>query len=317
MVPVLIVVSIAIVGSTWRVASQQLSFEVASVRLVKPMPASSATPMPFQNRVLPGRVDIVQPLRTVLLMALQVEAHRLVTPDWVNEQFIEIRATVPAGATVQQVPMMLRSLLVERLGLAVHNETRVSDAYHLVTGSAGSKMREVPALNELERKFEAQMTANGRQMADNVVQTLEGPLRTMSIPGGTRRITSRTMYELTSLGSSDGGRRLNAVRMTMPELVAVLSLNLAEPVLDRTGLKEIYQFTLDLPRDEGVRQAIPRLRALAGDVSSDAPTKDLETADATASTLKALETIGLRLERRRGPMDTVVLDSINRTPTAN
>ena len=45
----------------------------------------------------------------------QERAYRLSMPDWVNELYVEIQATMPAGATVQQVPEMLQVLLEERV----------------------------------------------------------------------------------------------------------------------------------------------------------------------------------------------------------
>jgi uncharacterized protein (TIGR03435 family) len=35
------------------------------------------------------------------------------------------------------------------------------------------------------------------------------------------------------------------------------------------------------------------------------------------SAAKAVQALGLRLERRRAPIDVIVVDSINRTPTDN
>jgi uncharacterized protein (TIGR03435 family) len=94
--------------------------------------------------------------------------------------------------------------------------------------------------------------------------------------------------------------------MTMAELVQVLTINLDEPVFDKTGLDGIYQFVIELPRDEGINKS---LRKIVGDREEIVPS--------TASTLKAVETLGLKLERSRLPVDTLVVESMRRAPTEN
>jgi uncharacterized protein (TIGR03435 family) len=202
---------------------------------------------------------------------------------------------------------MLRGLLVERFGLVTHTETRMMDGYQLRVGTAGIGMQEVEAINEIDKQFGTQLAPSGKASLDNVTQTPDGPVRTMSIPGGTRRITSRTMYETTTQGSPTNRTiKLNAVRMTMAELVQVLTINLDEPVFDKTGLDGIYQFVIELPRDEGINKS---LRKIVGDREEIVPS--------TASTLKAVETLGLKLERSRLPVDTLVVESMRRAPTEN
>lgn len=296
-----------VLSLTTVLAAQDPSFEVASVRM-SPAPAPfSPTSKPLSNLVTDTRVYLVQPLVTVLLMAFRVPSYQLVAPAWLNERFVEIRATIPAGATSRQVPEMLRGLLVERFGLVTHTETRMMDGYQLRVGTAGIGMQEVEAINEIDKQFGTQLAPSGKASLDNVTQTPDGPVRTMSIPGGTRRITSRTMYETTTQGSPTNRTiKLNAVRMTMAELVQVLTINLDEPVFDKTGLDGIYQFVIELPRDEGINKS---LRKIVGDREEIVPS--------TASTLKAVETLGLKLERSRLPVDTLVVESMRRAPTEN
>jgi uncharacterized protein (TIGR03435 family) len=104
----------------------------------------------------------------------------------------------------------------------------------------------------------------------------------------------------------------------MAELVSILTPNIGEPVVDKTGLTGIYQFTIELPEDEATRRVILLSRRFTRerfglpptDVTDDRP-------PAAATTLKAVEGLGLRLERRRLPIDVVVIDSIQRQPTEN
>ena len=100
--------------------------------------------------------------------------------------------------------------------------------------------------------------------------------------------------------------------MTMAELASILTPNIGEPVVDGTGLKGIYQFTIALPRDEAYRQA---MRASLPWFAQNSTSADWEPE--TDRTLKAVEELGLELQRRRVPVDVLVIDSIQRRPTEN
>jgi uncharacterized protein (TIGR03435 family) len=100
-------------------------------------------------------VDITESLRGILSLAFRVMSPaQLVTP-WPPpfDEAVEIHATLPAGATVQQVPEMLQQLLTERFGLVTHRESRPMDAYELVVGVNGTTMREVDPVDELKKEF--------------------------------------------------------------------------------------------------------------------------------------------------------------------
>jgi uncharacterized protein (TIGR03435 family) len=205
---------------------------------------------------------------------------------------------------------MLHALLSERFGLVTHAEARTMDAYQLLVGATGIKMREVDAVNELDKTFDDVVTTSSGA-ADRTTQTADGPVRTMNTRGALRRITSRTMYERT-IGAGSAGTTLTATRMTMAELASLLTPNIGEPVVDRTGLTGIYQFTIELPRDEAIREVMRSLLASRGRSSTSA-----ESEPETDKTFKAVEDLGLKLQRRRMPVDVVVVNSIQRQPTEN
>ena len=306
---VLVGMSLLAVG-TW--AQQRLAFEVASARVVLDMNVPTDAPFRFSTVVTEQRVHLVQPLRSILQRALRVQKHyQLVAPDWTNAWIVEIRGTLPPDATMEQVPEMLHALLIERFGLVTHAEARTMDAYQLLVGATGIKMREVEAVNELDKRFDDVVTTSSGA-ADRTSQTADGPMRTMNTRGALRRITSRTMYERTTGGGS-AGTTITATRMTMAELVSILTPNIGEPVVDRTGLTGIYQFTIELPRDEADREPIRALLASLGRTSSALA----DWPPGTATTKEAVEGLGLKLERRRMPVDVVVIDSIQRQPTEN
>jgi uncharacterized protein (TIGR03435 family) len=255
-------------------------------------------------------VDVTGGLNWVLFWAFRAQYYefQISAPTWVNDVRVDIQATMPPGATVAQVPEMLQRLLAERFGLVVHRETRQVDGYELVVGPDGIQMREVEPVNDLRTEFPPQVGRNGRPLNDTTQETPEGTVRTI----GNRKITSRTMYERNVILGGEGGSVFNAARMTMAELVPFLWETMDAPVVDKTGLTGVYQFTLTLPRGAMGERHIRELASgrLGASLSSAAPTGGL-------SALKAIESLGLKLERRRVPLEVVVVDQISRTPTEN
>jgi uncharacterized protein (TIGR03435 family) len=84
----------------------------------------------------------------LLLTAYNVRSYQISGPDWLAGERFDIYATVPAGATKEQLSLMLQHLLEERFRLAVHHETRPMTVYDLIVAKGGPKMREhvnVPA----------------------------------------------------------------------------------------------------------------------------------------------------------------------------
>jgi uncharacterized protein (TIGR03435 family) len=289
------------------VAAQAPEFDVASVRLA-PGPGITS------QRMTDSRVDLsLINLRALLLLAFRAKGYELVGPDWLAETRVSIQATLPAGATRQQIPEMLQRLLADRFHLMVHREPRPMDVYELVVGPGGHKMREVEAADELDKKFPPNKVAEqfgNADKVDTVQDTPEGPVRTVTGDDlGRTMITQRTMYKLT-LNMDRLSRRtqsLDATRMTMAELAKVLIDVTGQPVLDKTDLRGTYQFgDVELPLDARVLSAAREAFASRGGI--EVP---------YVSESKSIEGLGLRLERRRSPIDVIVVDQIDRVPAEN
>jgi uncharacterized protein (TIGR03435 family) len=90
--------------------------------------------------------------------------------------------------------------------------------------------------------------------------------------------------------------------MTMEALAKNLSRQGYGEIVDATGLKGEYEISLSWVSDQGVRPAEPS--AAASD-----PGADLFTA--------LRESLGLRLEPRKAQTEVLVIDHIERVPTAN
>jgi uncharacterized protein (TIGR03435 family) len=62
-------------------------------------------------------------LKDYIGMAYSLDPQQVIAPDWMNERRFEISATLPDGATREQIPDMLQALLAERFQLKLHKES--------------------------------------------------------------------------------------------------------------------------------------------------------------------------------------------------
>ena len=105
-------------------------------------------------------------------------------------------------------------------------------------------------------------------------------------------------------GSTSGGNQgrvwtFRAHKIPMSDLAYELADSMGTVVVDQTGLDGVYDFQLRWSSDD--------MNSPAGGEANTAP-----------SVFTALQdTLGLALERRKVPVDTVVVDRIDRTPAEN
>jgi uncharacterized protein (TIGR03435 family) len=73
-------------------------------------------------------------LKLALVSAYAVRPDQISGPAWLDSERYDIVAKPPSGATRDQIPAMLRSLLVDRFHMTVHVETRQRTSYALAPG---------------------------------------------------------------------------------------------------------------------------------------------------------------------------------------
>jgi len=115
-------------------------FEVVSI---KPTPTPAGSESAFN--VNGARVDIRNCwLFGLLTRAFRIERLQVDAPDFARDEVFDIQATLPAGATPEQVPEMLQAMLAERFKLAYHRETRQYTVNVLTVGKSGIKLPRLP-----------------------------------------------------------------------------------------------------------------------------------------------------------------------------
>lgn len=103
------------------------------------------------------------------------------------------------------------------------------------------------------------------------------------------------------------GSRINAPRVTMPELAEMLSRRLSYPVRDTTGLTGAYRVALDWSEDDKAQNP-----------AKNKPAKDKPGATDRPSIFTAVQQqLGLKLEAHKTPVELFVVDRVDRTPAAN
>jgi uncharacterized protein (TIGR03435 family) len=107
-----------------------------------------------------------------------------------------------------------------------------------------------------------------------------------------------------------GRGRFQATHCSMSYFSWVLSQMLDRPVLDQTGLSQHYNFKLEWtpepPPDAGIR----------GGAGAAPPPRELPPANGPDVFTALREELGLKLESRKGPVEVMVIDHIER-PSAN
>jgi uncharacterized protein (TIGR03435 family) len=255
-------------------AAQTVQFEVASI---KPAPPPDGTHF---TRISggPGWPDpslfICEncSLSMLIMRAYGLKDYQFSGPGWAESARFTISAKIPVGTTREQFQQMQRGLLVERFGLTFHHENREMAQYDLALAKNGPKFKESPP---------------------STPPAEDGPGQLKTDANGFPTLPGRSSF-MTSL--ANGRSTMRSSDESMAEFARRLSDQVARPVMDTTGLKGKYDFTLNWVK-EG---------------------PNYSTEDPGPTIFQALQDqLGLRLESKKGPVDIFVVDHIEKTPTGN
>ena len=293
----------------------RLSFEVASIK-----PAETITPamiaagkLHVGMNVDGARVDIgYMSLADLIPVAFKVKPYQFAGPDWMRTQRWDILAKLPEGATKEQVPEMLQALLEERFKLKIHRENRENNVYALVQNKGGAKLKDAAPDADVpppETPGAISLGVGGNQFR---VNTGRGGATLVSSQTGTTKITP----------GPDGTMRMEMSKVSMPQFAEMLTPLLEHPVVDMTELKGNYQVALDLSLETLLNVArtagvgIPALGARGG--GADGGRLGAQASDpSSGSIFSSVQQLGLRLESRKAPVEFIVVDSAEKTPTEN
>ena len=293
---------VAPVASFGQPADGKIAFEVASVKPAAP--ATGAAAIVPQIRGGPGTADPGQisytnwSMSALLLMAYGLhQPYRLSGPNWLENTKYDIVAKIPAGATREQVNVMVQNLLVERFGLAAHHETRDLPGYEMAVSRNGPKIKESPESPTVVAAAPVpgvlRRIAMGKDK-DGLPELASGSTGLVTLPAGA------------------GSTRYSARNQPLSQLAGLLDNPLGRPVVDKTGLTGKYDFNLTYTRDERT------MANMVGGVPPSTPAAADAPADAAPDLFTAMqEQLGLKLESKKVPIDVLVIDRLEKAPTAN
>ena len=239
-------------------------------------------------QMTPGRFEATNvPIGVMLRQALQKPDYQMVgAPGWVNTERYSIRATGSDSLPPAAISVMLQNLLKDRFQLATRLETREQPIFHLVVarsdGRLGPDLKATPA--------ECQATIAERRAAEKAGRGGLPPLP--AFPGPNEPLPCG--FGRIAVGIAAGSGR------TIAQILPTLSDLLGRPVIDKTGLAGLYDFSL---------KYAPELGRTAG-AFGPMPGAPPPPVDPDVPSLPAAlqEQLGLKLEGARGPVEVIVID---------
>jgi uncharacterized protein (TIGR03435 family) len=277
-------------------------FDVASVK-----PNKSAD-RPYSNFPLgPGNVYVPNggyftatnlPLVTYIFFAYRIMGNQQQyllpqLPGWVTSDKFDIQARAASNPGKDEMRLMMRSLLADRFGLAIHHETREVPVLALVLSKPGKLGPQLQAhTGDAPCPTEAPAASAGVAVQQAAAsQTVAGGLPALC--GG-----------IFGMPPTVAGRiRAGARNVTLPFVADSLSAigNAGRPMVDQTGLTGSFDFTLEwTPEARGPQPP-----------GGDAPDP---SGPAFQDALR--DQLGIKLESRKAPVDVLVVDHIEH-PSGN
>jgi uncharacterized protein (TIGR03435 family) len=279
--------ALAAAGAFAQDAPARAEFEVASVRAAGP-PAPGQVPVGLHIDGSQVSFRFLS-LQDYIVTAYNIKKHQIAGPDWLATERYDIQAKLPSGIAPEKLrdswrPMM-QSLLEERFKLKFHRETRELPVYALVVAKGGSKLKETPPDPE---------TDGAGRAVDVAVNSGRGGT-TVSLPGG-----ASIMF---------GFLFLEARRVNMSSLADNLARFVDRQVIDATELKGAYDFRLEFSLEE--------LRSMMRTSGTDPNMLAGLPDNQGTSIMTSLQSLGLKLDARKVPMEVFIVDRVEKTPTEN
>jgi uncharacterized protein (TIGR03435 family) len=200
--------------------------------------------------------------------------------SWPTATLYEVVAKVPPDATAEQLRIMLQNLLVDRFKLSYHFETKDSDVYDLALAKGGAKLKN------------SQPDSATTAAAQPIARPAPGPWT--ALPDGCPVTSRRTGVSEAGL---DGVMCVTGSNASSAQLATFLSGRLGAPVTDMMGLHGLYDFNFRYsPASLGIGPDTGNAPTLFAAVQND---------------------LGLRLEKKKAPIDVFVVDHVEKVPAEN
>jgi uncharacterized protein (TIGR03435 family) len=121
-------------------------FEVVSIRPAEELSMKDYVATVRSRQAQISRESVRMPYESmtqILQRAFGLAKSQVVAPDWTESRHFSIAAKLPDGATQDDVPEMIRSMLSVRFHMAYHTEVRNTSALVLTLAKSGIKAEKV------------------------------------------------------------------------------------------------------------------------------------------------------------------------------
>src|SRR5262245_36543094 len=254
--------------------------------------------------------------------AFQLQDFQLVGgPDWINSDRFDIEAKIEGGGpmTPQVLQSVIRQILEERFALKAHKETRELPIYALMVARSDGRLG--PNLKPTSPECATLMTQRGRGPAPGGAPGPDARGGVVAVGrggpapdgrGGPGRAGGPAPFDFDAApvcGQRGGGfGRMRAGGTTMADFATMISGTAQRVVIDKTGLTGYYDIALTYtPTGDQLPQGAP---------PPGAPAPPPIDPDGPSFFTAIQEQLGLKLDNQRGPVEVVVIDSIQQ-PTEN
>lgn len=229
------------------------AFDVASVK-----PSQRTVGPDYNNQLTYAPAGITArnvTLKRLLAEAYHLQQNQVMGPNWLGQNEYDIDAKAAGAVSKEQIALMLQSLVAERFLLKQRTETRDMRVYELVVDKSGSKIHPVNGEETTTAQAGFHFHGDLHQFADLLAVQLSIPAS--NNPGEPARASTSQI-----------------------------------PVLDKTGMPGIFDFSVDMHPELGTDMFASWQRALQGQ-------------------------LGLRIESRKENVTVLVVDSTEKIPTSN
>ena len=217
------------------------------------------------------------PVAQLIFDAYDLRQYQLKPSESMVGTMVSVVAKVPAGTSLEQFREMQQYLLAERFKLAFHWQSTEMTVYDLVPGKSGLKMHE-----------SAPDAPSAEVEWTRVPGSFIGSDRYPVFPAGKQ-----------GLMGVNNRLRWRSSNVTMADIVKVLRRALGSDVVDRTGLKGKYD--IDMYWQQHPIEVLPAAPPFEG--------PDIQKA--------IQDSLGLKLEAKKGSVPVCVVDHIQKAPVEN
>lgn len=284
------------------------------------------------------------------MTAYSVKAYQITGPDFLDSERFDIVAKVPPGITKDQVGLLWQSFLAERFNVVLHRSSKVFDVEEIVPAKGGVKLKET-TLDAATVSTQAEglpplavaipggaggpplpppppppggsgadrgLTAGGR-----------GP-EGKGFPGmplldknGVPQLNAPGLFMMMTMGGNGPSAHLVGKAQTIDQLATMVGNQMGKPVVNKTGLNGKYDFTVEFAPDMTRMPGMPPGPGGGFGPAGPGPGGDTGPAQTApdpgginlAGALQ--QQLGLKLVAAKAPLDLIVIDKAEKTPTEN